>query len=296
MLSGVTVPLITPLNQDESLDEASLERTLEHVLAGGADSIFVLGSAGEFPNLPSQTKERMVRTTRQILRKRAPLLVGIGQPSTWATIEQGKRLADLGADAAVVLPPFYFRHSPAEHVLHFESVAEALNVPLIVYNIPQFVKDTIAPETVAQLAGNPTVVGLKNTARDMEDFDQYLATRAQHQGHFAVSQGDLPNAAECLLRGADGITLGVATVAPSICRDLYAAGSTGNRPEAEAANEKLMRLDPGGQSKSWFAGLKGLAFLLGLCQNVVARPFMPCGEEDLANLRQRLVDLELLEP
>lgn len=294
-LHGLIVPLITPLNPDESLDKAGLERTIEYVIEGGADGIFVLGSSGEFANLSSTTRERLTRAAKSLIGGRVPLLVGIARASTQGTIEEGRRMAQLGADALVALTPFYFVHSQSELVTHFQTIAHALETPLVLYNIPQFVKHTIEPETVARLAEDPFIIGIKNTARDMEAFDQLLNVRDAHPEGFSVSQGDLPNAAECLLRGADGITLGVATVAPRLCKELYVAAKAGDREKAEAINQQLVHVDPTGTSKSWFAGLKSQASLLGLCSPVMATPFEPCNQEDTEILRQRLVDVGLIE-
>ncbi|MBC8450001.1 MAG: dihydrodipicolinate synthase family protein [Chloroflexi bacterium] len=293
-LKGLIVPLITPLNPDESLDEERLARVVEYVLEGGADGIFALGSAGEFPNLRSANRERLVRAAKDLIGGRVPLLVGIARAGTRETVEEGKRMARLGADAFVALPPYYYVHSQSELVAHFQTIAHALDTPLVLYNIPQFVKHTIAPETVARLAEDPSIMGIKNTDLDMDAFDRLLAIRDAHRNSFSVSQGDLPNAAECLLRGADGITLGVASVAPRLCKELYNAAKAGDRDRAEAINRRLIHLDPTGLSKSWFAGLKMLASLLDLCEPMVAMPFEPCGQDDAEILRQRLVDVGLL--
>lgn len=293
-LEGLTVPLITPLNANESLDEAGLERVINHVIEGGADGIFVLGSSGEFANLGMSTKEHLIRASKSIINGRVPLLVGIARAGTQTTIEEGEHLAQFGADAFVALPPYYFVHSQAELVTHFLTVAHALQVPLVTYNIPQFVKCTIAPDTVAQLAEDPLIIGIKNTHRDMDAFDRLLEIRDAHSESFSVSQGDLPNAAECLLRGADGITLGVASIVPHLCKALYNAAKAGEGVKAEEINRKLNHVDPVGTSCSWSAGLKAQAALLDLCEPTVAKPFHPPGENDLAILRQKLVDLDLL--
>lgn len=293
-LTGVFVPLITPLNPDETIDEASLERVIEYVLTGGANGIFVLGSSGEFVNLSLTTKKSLIRASKEIINGRVPLLVGISRAGTQPTIEEAQQWLPFEPDGLVALAPYYYRHSQAELVTHFATIADALQTPLVLYNIPEFANHVIEPETVAQLAGNPYIVGIKNTARDMDAFDQLLAVRDAQGGSFQVSQGDLPNAAECLLRGADGITLGVASVAPHLCSEMYAAAQAGDRARAEAINLQLNHVNPVGLSRSWFAGLKMLCSLLGLCQPVVARPFAPVTEADIVILRRRLLDLEML--
>jgi len=293
-LKGLFVPLITPLNPDESLDETSLERTIDYVIEGGADGIFVLGSSGEFANLSMPTKRHLIQASKSFIRGRVPLLVGIARAGTQTTIEEGQHLACFGADAFVSLPPYYFVHHQSELVTHFKTIAHTLQAPIVIYNIPPYVKHILEPETIAQLAADPLIIGIKNTDRDMDAFDKLLKIRDAHQDSFSVSQGDLPNAGECLLRGADGITLGVASIVPHLCKALYRAAKAGDRVKTEAINQKLDRVDPTGTSCSWFAGLKAQAALLGLCKPVVAKPFHAPGEDDLAILRQKLVDLDLL--
>lgn len=293
-LEGLIVPLITPLNDDESLDVVGLERLVEHVIRGGVHGIFVLGSSGEFAALDEITKERIVQITRALIGERPiSLLAGIAETGTRRAIEQGRRVVRLGADAVVVTAPFYYFYSQSELLCHFQAVARSLDAPMVVYNIPPFVKMSLAVETVAHLVEEPAIIGLKDSAGDMTAFARYVEIAGQNPG-FGVCQGAEERVADSLLLGADGLVLGLANIAPRLCRDLYDAGKAGDEASAHRLNRRLLRLYPINEQKSFLAGLKTSAHLLGLCRPHVTGPFEPLDERQTQTVRDILADLALL--
>jgi 4-hydroxy-tetrahydrodipicolinate synthase len=289
-LEGLVVPLITPLNSDETLDESGLERMIDYVITGGVSGIFVLGSSGEFFSLDDRTKERLVRAARSYIGDRVSLLVGISEAATRRTIQQGKRLVQLGADGLVVTAPYYYPHPPAELVPHFLTIARAFDAPTILYNIPQMVKVSLDPETVQRLAEEPSIIGIKDSAGDMSVFEQYLKIP-----NFSVTQGAETTAAQSVLMGAAGLVVGMANVAPRLCRAMFDAAKAGDGATAQAYQEQLMALFPINQQKSWVAGLKMAAHLLGLCSPHVTAPFATLSEAQISTIRQTLVQAGLLE-
>lgn len=292
-LEGLIVPLITPLCSDESLDEASLERLVEHVITGGVDSIFVLGSCGGFPGLDDAARERLLQVVCEQARGRASVLAGIGDTGTRRTIERGKRLARLGADAVVVTAPFYYIHTQEELVAHFTGIARAVDAPVVLYNIPQMVKVFIEPETVRQLAEVPGIIGLKDSAENMIKFQEFLGLHAAHPD-FSVFQGAELLAAASLVQGADGVVLGLANVAPRLCRDLYDTAKFGHLPQTWALQKRLRHLYSIYEQGAWLAGLKAAVSELGLCGPMVMAPFRPPTDEERGRIRQTLMELELL--
>ncbi len=290
---GLIVPLITPLCPDESLDEASLERLVEHVIAGGVDSIFVLGSCGEFPGLGDAVKERLLQVVCEQAKGRGSVLAGIGDTGTRRTIERGRRLARLGADAVVVTAPFYYVHTQEELVAHFTAIARAVGAPIVLYNIPQMVKVSIEPETVRQLAEVPGIIGLKDSAENMIKFQEFLGLQATYPD-FSVCQGAELLAAASLVQGADGVVLGLANVAPRLCRDLYDTAKSGDLSQAWALQKQLRQLYSIYEQGAWLAGLKAAVSELGLCGPTVTAPFGPPTDEERGRIRQILIKLELL--
>jgi 4-hydroxy-tetrahydrodipicolinate synthase len=277
--------LITPLQQDESLDEAGLERLVEHVVAGGVAGIFVLGSSGEGPSLSEQTKERVVRATVRFVRGRVPVLVGALAAGTRQTIDLAKRLVQQGGDAVVIVPPFYFAHTQDEIVAHVTAVAAEQDAPVIMYNIPQMVKTVIEPDTVGRLLQLPRGVGIKDSLGDMTRFQRLLEQRTQRRD-FGVYQGAEGVVAVSVIRGADGVVLGLANVAPRLCCSLFDAARGGDLGQAWHLQEQLMTLWQLHSHGQWLPCLKTALSHLGLCSPVTSAPFSLPGEQATAAILQ----------
>ena len=284
-LEGIIVPLITPLNADETLDEAGLERLVEHVIAGGVSGVFLLGSSGEGPALGEAVKERLVRAVAEQARGRVPVLVGVLAVGTRRTVEEARRLVKQGGDAVVVTAPYYFAHSQAEIAAHVSHVARALDLPVLLYNIPQMVKTIVEPETVARLAEVPGVVGIKDSQGDMVRFQSLLALQASRP-EFAVFQGAEGVVALSLARGAAGAVLGLANVAPGLCCELYESARTGNLPRAWALQERLMLLWKLHTRGQWLPCLKMAVSQLGVCGPTASAPFAPLDRRAIAAIRR----------
>ncbi len=271
-LDGIIVPLVTPLHSDESLDEQGLARLIEHVIAGGVSGIFVLGSSGEGPALPDETKERLVRAASEQCQGRVPLLVGTFGVGTRQTIDLAKRLLKHGGDAAVVNAPFYFSLNQDEIVAHVVNVARALDVPTMFYNIPQMSKTITEPASVAQMAQTCEIIAVKDSGGDMTRFQHLLAIK-QTRPDFKVYQGAEGVAALSIVRGANGGVLGLANVAPKLCCDLYAAARSGDWARAWQLQENLMVLWKLHTRGQWLPCLKLALSQLGVCEPYTAAPF-----------------------
>jgi 4-hydroxy-tetrahydrodipicolinate synthase len=292
-IKGIIVPLITPLKPDETLDEAGLERLVEHVIEGGVAAIFVVGTSGEFPALAPAVKERLVQATTALVAGRVPVLAGVAEPGTRLTVAQARRMAKLGVDCVVVTAPYYFPHSQEEISQHFTTVANAVDVPTILYNIPQTVQTIVEPETVAELIQHSGIVGIKDSAGDMVRFQEFLNLPGA-SSTFQVWQGAEAMTAISVTRGADGAVLGLANVAPRLCHDLYQAASEGDNALAWALQGKLTKLWGIQMHRSFLAGLKTATSQLGLCESTVTAPFHPLDDTQAAQVRQTLEDLSLL--
>lgn len=284
-LDGIIVPLITPLQADESLDEAALERLVEHAIGGGVRGLFVLGSSGEGPALLDSTRERLVRAVSEQARGRVPVLVGASAAGTRRTIELARQLTRQGGDAIVLVAPYYFSQTQDEVVEHIAAVARSQDVPTMVYNIPSAVKTIIEPETVARLAAIPEVISIKDSLGDLTRFQGLLRIK-ERWPDFGVFQGAEGVAALSIARGADGAVLGLANVAPKLCCDLYAAARTGDLAGAWALQERLMVLWKLHTHGQWLPCLKAAVSQLGLCSPITSAPFAALGQEAIAAIRR----------
>jgi dihydrodipicolinate synthase/N-acetylneuraminate lyase len=288
-LDGIIVPLITPLQPDESLDEPGLERLVSHVIAGGVSGIFVLGSSGEGPALPDETQERMVAAVSVLAKGKVPVLVGAFAVSTRQTLRKAEQLLRNGGDVLVLVAPYYFAQTQDEIVAHLQAIAREQSVPVMAYNIPQTVKTILEPETVAHLADEANIVAIKDSLGDMTRFQRLLAIR-QRRPNFAVYQGAEGVVAMSIVRGANGGVLGLANVAPRLCADLYSAARSGDLLRAWTLQERLMVLWKLHTHGQWLPCLKAAASVLGLCAPTAVAPFEPLSASVVATIRH---DMEL---
>lgn len=293
-IAGVIVPLITPMNVDGSLDEASLAKLIEHVISGGVSAIFLLGSSGEAPVFSDAEKTHLVRTAVRMVGGRVPILAGVIEASTARAVEQAKALVEAGAQALVPTAPIYFHYSQSEIAAHFRAVAAAVAVPIFVYNIPPLAKMVLTPAVVAELTEVPNILGLKDSDGRLDVFQEFLAVR-EAAPSFQVWQGAEPVAAISVVRGANGLVLGLANLVPRLTVDLYAAASTGDLPRAWGLQKNLMTLFPIQRHRSFLAGLKTAGHLLGLCGPTVSSPFEPLDAAQVGRVRDTLVGLNLLK-
>jgi 4-hydroxy-tetrahydrodipicolinate synthase len=287
LIKGVIVPLITPLSADGGIDEKGLAQLVEYVIEGGVSAIFLLGSCGEFPALTTEEKIQVVKLTKRYAQGRVPILVGVGETKTRRAVILAEKIVEAGVDTLVASAPFYYHYTQNELLSHFTTIARASKVPLLLYNIPQLVSHTLAPETVAHLADVENIIGLKDSAGDMDVFQSYLNVKRDHPD-FGIYQGAEPMAAVSLVRGADGVVLGLANLAPKLCASLYTTAKEGNLSALWDLHDKLIQLRVVQNHKSWLTGLKTAVSLLGICGPMVSAPFEPLTAVQVASVRQTM--------
>lgn len=282
-LSGVVPPVISPLDRAGAVDEPAVAALVEHVLVAGCSALFVLGGCGEGAWLPAGQRAAVVRAFARAAAGRVPVLAGAMLPATGPATEAARQAAGEGADAIVVGSPYYFDVDGAAQRRHIEAVMGAVAVPALLYNIPQCTHHVIAPDSVAALAQDPRVLGIKDSAGDFAAFLGYLAVKAARPD-FRVLQGNEHLASASLLLGADGLVPGLANVAPALLVELRAAARRDD-PAAcrrlQAALEDLGALYDVGH---WLPALKGACALLGIGAGIPAAPLRPAGEGELRRI------------
>jgi 4-hydroxy-tetrahydrodipicolinate synthase len=289
-LTGVIVPLLTPLNADETLDEAGLRRLLDYVLAAGASGVLALGTTGEFALLADVVKQRVAAAVCEIVAGRVPVLLGISDGATQRALQWGQAAVAYGADAVVATAPYYFTHSQDELRTHFTMLADAVTVPLFIYNIPQRARTSLAARTAEQLARHPNIAGIKDSSGDWELFQALLQLRVEHS-HFQVLQGSERLAGTSAAHGADGFVLGPSNLAPALCRQLFAAGrKSENTTQLQAQLDELCSIF---QYKSGLAAMKAGLHALGISAPTVCAPFATLDEAEFAAVRQTLARLSI---
>lgn len=289
-LQGIIPPVCTPLDEDGEVDVASLERLLAFQLDAGVDGLFMLGSSGEAPFLRDDQRDRVVEVTVKVASGRVPVLAGAIDMTTARVVDQARRLAALGADAVVATAPFYTRISrPDELAAHFREVATAVDLPLVVYEIPVAVVTSVPPQVIAELAADNVVRAVKNSSGDLAALRQTVVATADTPG-FSVLTGTEQLVDVTLLAGGHGAVPGLANVDPHGFVALYRACRAGRWDEARREQERLMTLlddavkaPRRGGGMLGVAGFKAALAMQGvIAGNRVARPQAALDADELA--------------
>ncbi|TWI12533.1 4-hydroxy-tetrahydrodipicolinate synthase [Aerolutibacter ruishenii] len=216
-LSGSITALATPFGVTGELDLDAWQRLLAGQLEGGTQAIVVAGSTGEANALHDDEFDILLRTAVEAVAGRIPVLAGTGLSNTAKTIEQSRRAAALGADAALIVTPPYVRPTQAGMVAHYRAIADDGALPVVLYNVPGRTGSDLLPETVSELYQHPRIVGIKEARNDPGRMAALLAFRSEA---FTVLSGDDSTACRAMLAGADGVVSVASNVLPRSFRRL----------------------------------------------------------------------------
>lgn len=288
---GIICPLATPLDDEERVDVVTLRRLLDRILSE-VDAIFVIGSSGEFPLLREAVTQQVVDATLEHVNGRIPVYVGVADAGTARVIDNLKRVARRGATAVVATSPFYYPISEQKALVdHFIRIAEASELPLILYNIPQNTGIHLAPESVQKLAQHANIIGIKDSWGDMILFQEFLRARSEK---FAVLQGREQLAAACLWLGCDGLVSTLANFAPQMLRRILTAVQAGDREGALAAQRAVTDLAQIFSQGYWLVAMKAALAELGLGTGRLAAPLPEPTPEQRRRIRELLRSANLL--
>ena len=168
IFTGAATAIVTPMNQDGTINCSRLERLVDDQIKGGIDALVVLGTTGESPTINYQERDQIVLSAVKAANKRVPIIVGAGSNDTARSVNLANLAADCGADALLMVTPFYNKTSQRGIVKHFEYIADRVDLPIILYNVPSRTGLNVKPETYAELAKHPNIVAVKEASGDME--------------------------------------------------------------------------------------------------------------------------------
>ncbi|MGO4671827.1 dihydrodipicolinate synthase family protein [Bosea sp. 2YAB26] len=299
---GVVPPVVTPLTRDFRVDYPSFTRVIEHLLEGGVDGLFVLGSTSEVVFHGDDERRRIIEHAVKINNGRVPIFAGAIDPTTDRVIQHARAAQSAGADALVVTAPFYTRTNQAETIDHFRYVREAVDCPVIAYDIPVCVHIKLERATTVTLAREGTVAGLKDSSGDDGNFRFVRQDLADMPDFFAMTGSEIvvDNAA---LMGAQGVVPGLANVDPKGYVKLWRLTQAGQWDEARNEQERLCRLFEMvwislGRTSAGSAGVgafKTAMQLLGIIDtNTMARPQRSLNAEEAAAIKVILSETGLL--
>jgi 4-hydroxy-tetrahydrodipicolinate synthase len=239
MIQGSIVALVTPMKRDGSLDDESLSRLIEFHLEQGTDAIVAVGTTGESATLDEEEHCRVIQFVVDRVAGRIPVIAGTGANSTTEAINLTARAKDAGADACLLVTPYYNKPTQEGLYRHYKAVAEAVDIPQILYNVPGRTACDMLPATVARLAQIPNIVGIKEATGNLDRAREIMRLCGPD---FLLYSGDDATACEFCLLGGKGVISVTANVAPKLMHEMCAAAIAGDAETAHAIDSKLNAL------------------------------------------------------
>jgi 4-hydroxy-tetrahydrodipicolinate synthase len=239
MLQGSFVAIVTPMHDDGALDLNSLRALIDFHIDQGTDGIVIVGTTGESPTVDFDEHCMLMRTTIEHTAGRIPVIAGTGANSTREAIELTRQAKTLGADACLLVTPYYNKPTQEGLYQHYRAVAEAVEIPQILYNVPGRTGCDIANDTILRLAELPNIVGIKDATGDIERATDLLIRAS---ADFAVYSGDDASCLSVLLLGGRGVISVTANVAPQLMHEMVKAALAADAALARTINAKLFAL------------------------------------------------------
>ena len=237
-IKGIIPPIITPMNEDETINETELRNQVNRQIRGGVHGLFPFGTNGEGYILSEAEKEQVLSIVIDETKGRVPVYAGTGCISTKDTIRQSRMAQALGADVLSIITPSFAAASQDELYEHYRAVAEAVDMPIVLYNIPARTGNALAPATVARLSRIDNIVGAKDSSGNFDNMLQYIE-QTREGGGFAVLSGNDSLILWNLLAGGTGGIAGCANVFPEVMASIYDYFMAGDMENARKAQDSI---------------------------------------------------------
>lgn len=292
--SGIFTPIVTPFRNDE-LDEAGLRSNVARWMRTPLHGLVVLGSNGEAALLDDEEADRAIAVVRDGLPTGKPLIAGTGRESTKATIAATRRAASLGADAALVRTPSFFKAQMTSDafVRHYTEVADASPIPVLLYNVTMFTGVNLLPDAVERLSAHPNIAGMKDSGTDVAQISECISRTPDG---FTVLAGAAATLFLSFCAGCDGAIVAVASVLPDACVALWQAVRDGRLDEARELQRRILPIARSVGSVHGVAGLKAALELVGYVGGEPRAPLRAASSQVIDALRRQLVDVGRLDP
>jgi 4-hydroxy-tetrahydrodipicolinate synthase len=292
-LRGCATALVTPFTADGKVDEARMRALVDRQIAGGVQLLVPCGTTGEGATLTPEEQTRVIRVTVEAARGRGRVIAGVGSNATAVAVERAKAARATGADAVLVVAPYYNKPTQPGLVAHFRAVAEAVpGLPVVLYNVPGRTASNIQAPTVLGLARDvDNVVGVKEASGD---FAQIMAILRERPAGFRVLSGDDAVTLPLVALGADGVVSVVSNEVPDLMARLTGLALQGKWDEARALHYRLLPLMEANFIESNPGPVKAALALLGLVEETYRLPLVPVQDKTRARLRELLQELGLV--
>lgn len=296
--SGIIPPVITPLTDRDTLDQAGLERLIEHLISGGVHGLFILGTTGEAPSLGYRLRRELIERTCKLTAGRVPVLVGITDTAFVESVGVARHAAECGAAAVVLSTPYYFPAGQTELLGYVQNLLPQLPLPLVLYNMPSLTKVWFELDTLNKLTDQERIVGIKDSSGDLKYFESLMSLRAARPD-WSIMIGPEAMLPQAMKLGGDGGVTGGGNAYPRLFVECYQACVAGDAARIAAASRAIDALqkiyDIGKYASRYIKATKCACSLLGLCDDFMAEPFHKFHAPERERVRQILDSLPLPE-
>ena len=291
MFRGSLVALLTPFSEGGGIDADAFQSLVEWQIAEGTDGLVPVGTTGESPTLSHDEHRRVIELCVEAAGRRVPVVAGTGSNSTDEAIELTRHAAKAGADAALVVTPYYNKPTQQGLFDHYRAISEAADIPILIYNIPGRCAVDMTVETMARLAGLRNIVGVKDATNDLA---RPLRTRLEIGEGFCQLSGEDATATAFLAQGGHGCISVTANVAPRLCAEMHEAWRRGDLAETARLRDALMPLHAALFLETSPAPVKHAVSLLGRARPDVRLPLVETTEPTRQAVRRAMARLGLL--
>lgn len=283
-LNGIFPPVTTPFDDRGDVDYNTLSSNIARYNEDGLAGYVALGSNGEVVHLSTEERTRVIETIKRAATSHHTLIAGVNELSTRSAIEAARAAADSGADAALVVTPYYYKASMTQDafIRHFNEVADQSPLPVLIYNVPANTGVVIESATIARLAAHQNIIGVKDSAGNMGAISE---TIRRSPASFQVIVGNGGILYPSLMMGATGAVLAVACAAPRACVDLYRAVKDGDHQRARELQNRLAPLSHIVTAGLGVPGLKAAMEMVGLAGGPPRAPLVPANNTELERIR-----------
>ncbi len=288
-IKGIIPPIITPMNEDETINETELRNQVNRQIRGGVHGLFPFGTNGEGYILSEAEKEQVLSIVIDETKGRVPVYAGTGCISTKDTIRQSRMAQALGADVLSIITPSFAAASQDELYEHYRAVAEAVDMPIVLYNIPARTGNALAPATVAKLSKIPNIVGAKDSSGNFDNMLQYIE-QTRDSKDFAVLSGNDSLILWNLLAGGTGGIAGCANVFPEVMASIYNYFAAGDLENARKAQDSIRSFRGCFKYGNPNTIVKTAVNLLGYPVGKCRAPFNQVPEEGIEALKKVLAE------
>lgn len=290
---GIVVPVITPLNKNESIDESSLHKIIKYLLDAGVHGIFVNSTTGEGVSLADSDRKKALQIIVNAVNGTVPVYASVSDTSTKRALRNLKEVEEIGADIAVAHPPFYYPPNSQEELYnYYEQIARVAAIPVMLYNIPFTTQAPIGLETIQRLLDIDKIIGIKDSSVDFVFLGNLIKLK-NTRPDFKIFVGKSHLWTAGILSGADGGLDGISNLIPKHCVRLYDDIKAGSK-NVYSLQKEINEIWRVYECRSFLGGIKAAMNLLGLCKPITAKPILAASEEEIKRIRRILLDRGIL--